>query len=276
MPVRSNKKKRGKKDPKKEAKKERYEEERLISQRIRSAVHRAMYLESGEPRNVLDDFPVFTKYDRNGLDLSIYFDVPDNMDTELVDWALGLVRDNLKDQYIEARWGWSDGEKRQELTDKAARYLIVRDNANEQRPVAFAHFRFMPEGDFEVLYVFELQLEDSVRRKGLGRHLMSLLELIARKQGMKWVMLSVFKSNTAADTFYREKMKYTMDELSPSAAFLDDTAGYEILSKCMDPALKEKQQRRHPRRKRLAEGEDGEAAAGATGGGGAASATEQA
>ncbi len=36
-------------------------------------------------------------------------------------------------------------------------------------------------GDFAVLYVWEVQVEERAQRKGLGRFLMQLLELIARK-----------------------------------------------------------------------------------------------
>lgn len=46
--------------------------------------------------------------------------------------------------------GWKDREKREEMTEDKALYLIVR-NA-EQEPVAFVHFRFDMEFDEEVLY----------------------------------------------------------------------------------------------------------------------------
>lgn len=59
-------------------------------------------------------------------------------------WTLFLVR------YEQSDWGWSDREKREELTDSRAWYLLAR--TLEGRPVAFSHFRFdMEEGD-EVLY----------------------------------------------------------------------------------------------------------------------------
>lgn len=37
-------------------------------------------------------------------------------------------------------------------------------------------------GGEPALYVMDIQLEESVRRKGLGRHLMRTLEMVARKQ----------------------------------------------------------------------------------------------
>ena len=42
-------------------------------------------------------------------------------------------------------------------------------------------------------------------------------------------MLTVFRENTSALTFYTSKMKYSVDESSPSACGEDEP--YEILSK---------------------------------------------
>ena len=56
---------------------------------------------------------------------------------------------------------------------------MAEDGAEE--PVAFTHFRFEFEGAAAVLYVWELQLTEPVQRKGLGKFIMQLLELIGRK-----------------------------------------------------------------------------------------------
>ena len=57
---------------------------------------------------------------------------------------------NLYLRYETCDWGWKDKDKREELTEDKARYLIVRDQ--EKNPVAFVHFRFDIEIDEEVLY----------------------------------------------------------------------------------------------------------------------------
>jgi hypothetical protein len=46
--------------------------------------------------------------------------------------------------------GWKDREKREEMSEERALYLIVRNKDGE--PVAFVHFRFDMEYDEEVLY----------------------------------------------------------------------------------------------------------------------------
>lgn len=49
---------------------------------------------------------------------------------------------------------------------------------------------------------YELQLEPEVRRKGLGRFMMSALESMASRNQMLKVILTVFKHNPSAIQFY--------------------------------------------------------------------------
>jgi hypothetical protein len=53
-------------------------------------------------------------------------------------------------RYEESEWGWKDKDKREEMTEDKALYLIARDSTS--KPVAFTHFRFDMEFDEEVLY----------------------------------------------------------------------------------------------------------------------------
>lgn len=54
-------------------------------------------------------------------------------------------------RYEDGGWGWKDREKRAEMTENMARYLIVTDS--DKKPVGFVHFRFDMDYDEEVLYV---------------------------------------------------------------------------------------------------------------------------
>lgn len=53
-------------------------------------------------------------------------------------------------RYEQSEWGWKDREKREEMTDDRAWYLIAWENSSV--PVAFSHFRFDVECGDEVLY----------------------------------------------------------------------------------------------------------------------------
>ena len=65
---------------------------------------------------------------------------------------------------------------RDEMFDDRAWYLMARSVASEDagKLLGFSHFRFDMDYDDEVLYVYEIQLEDSVKRKGLGKFMMQV------------------------------------------------------------------------------------------------------
>jgi ribosomal protein S18 acetylase RimI-like enzyme len=98
--------------------------------------------------------------------------------------------------------------------------------------VAFTHFRFLVEDHCTVLYCYELQVRQDRARLGLGKRLMTLLEIIARKHKMQYVMLTVLLVNNDACEFYK-RIGYGVDGTSPQMDL--DTDGkdvpYEILSK---------------------------------------------
>ena len=60
-----------------------------------------------------------------------------------------------------------------------------------------------------------------------------ILELVALRQKMEWVMLTVFKANKASMNFFMNKMNYDIDETSPSQCSIYDESTYEILSKSL-------------------------------------------
>jgi N-alpha-acetyltransferase 40 len=257
-----------KSDPKELARKEKEAKERE-----RQALVRAAELSGKDIKDVFAfASPLLGKYTHEGVDFDVEFSHPRAMEEATMDWCLGLVRRNMKDQYIAARWGWSDGEKRKELENDHARFLLVRLKTASAAPAdataaasssssstaatdefvsdskgelqAFVHFRFMLEGDAPVLYVYEIQCEPRVRGKGIGTHLMKALELVAYQEKMHYVLLTVFNSNAGARRFYA-RLGYTLDELSKSAAMLQSQPTYRILSKCVDPEVKAAKGVRH-------------------------------
>lgn len=207
----------------------------------RAAVNQANQLE-----DPMKDMVLFKKFERNGLNLSISCHRAEQMDLETKNFAFDITRKNMKpmwDQkaaedeskgYEKSDWGWDDKSKKDEMFDGMARFLIARDA--EGKPVAMSHFRFDMECDDEVLYCYEIQLTEEVRRKGLGKFLMQVLELMAFKNNMSKVMLTCFKDNTTAQSFFKDKLKYTVDETSPEESLAEkiyEDYHYQILSKIM-------------------------------------------
>ena len=115
--------------------------------------------------------------------------------------------------------------------------------------LAYVHFRFETDEGTQrpILYVYEVQLRDDpqARRKGLGRFLMQLIELAARRtgnsgsdgtdivsQGLEAITLTVQDSNHPAAALY--SLGYVRDPCSP-CPLEEPEAGYTILTKPLPP-----------------------------------------
>lgn len=179
----------------------------------------------------------------------------------ILDQCLRIFEENMGDLYRQSSWGLDMREKRKEFLHPDARFLIVlaEDNsfnatksdingsqvsqstsANpEQAVLGFVHYRFELDDEDDpiapVSYVYELQIRSMQQKSGLGKRLMSIIELLALKSRMEKVMLTVFKVNTKAMGFYLHKMKYKVDESSPSnfQGEENENCDYEILSKSL-------------------------------------------
>lgn len=185
----------------------------------------------------------------NKVPLKISF-LKSPLPSELLSACMNLFETNMGALYKTSQWGLNLKEKREELTHEGARFLIVTidDTENstnglktEDSLVAFTHFRFEVNDDDhpteEVLYLWEIQVQDAYRRYGLGKRLMTIMEVIGMQLKMKKVMLTVFKNNQAAMDFYCKKLKYGIDDSSPSnctSSPNEEAADYEIMSKCVN------------------------------------------
>lgn len=213
----------------------------------------------------LVDFPVFVKFDHNGISADLESGSGEFLTFFQKQFIQGLLKINMEGPYG-LEWSVEEKVKRRGMTAINARYIFVRLNQSAtlegstysyglqnraascqglwQGPgnpvVAFVQYRFVVEEDLPVLYVYEIQLEELVRGKGLGKFLMQLLELIAHRNNMKAVLLTVQKRNVVAMNFYRSKLGYRISSVSPSrvdpVAEADST--YEILCKTFDSQAK--------------------------------------
>lgn len=143
-------------------------------------------------------------------------------------FVVDLLERNMKPLYEESSWGWNEKNKKEEMLEDAAWYLLAKDS--EGKLCGFSHFRFDMDYDDEVLYVYEIQLEENFRRKGLGKFMMQVLEMMAFKSDMRKIMCTVFKHNPAAQSFFKSHMKFEIDETCPTDDVYEQF-DYEILSK---------------------------------------------
>ncbi|XP_039127083.1 N-alpha-acetyltransferase 40 isoform X1 [Dioscorea cayenensis subsp. rotundata] len=215
-------------------------------------------------KDQLASFLPFRQYDRHGLSLYLDSGFGEHLTSSLKKYIKILLKVNMEGPYG-SEWPVEEKIKRREMVAPQARYIFVRSSSpnatlndkldnNEEKVisghwigdgdpvVAFVHYRFVIEEEVPVLYVFELQLESLVQRKGLGKFLMQLLELIAHKNRMGAVILTVQKANTSAFDFYINKLRYSISSISPSRVnpLIGAEASYEILCKTFDAEAKAK------------------------------------
>ncbi|KAF5200964.1 N-alpha-acetyltransferase, partial [Thalictrum thalictroides] len=172
-------------------------------------------------------FPPFCHYNRNGLSVYLESGSGEQLSSPTKHYIQTLLKVNMEGAYG-PEWLTEEKIKRREMVAPEARYIFVREDPNaisteisslpenkekhycwigEGNPVVgFVQYRFVVEEDVPVAYVYELQLEGRVQGKGLGKYLMQLIELIARKSRMGAVVLTVLKANLLATNFYRNKL----------------------------------------------------------------------
>lgn len=207
--------------------------------------------------------PAFRSFNRNGIDAALTCAKSSDLPKPIAEELFAICKRNMQEAY-DAAWGWSDGAKRAELTHDAARFILVSEKKREEKAdgsaastsdtdststisalasspsdlLAYVHFRFETDEESQrpILYVYEVQLRDDprTRRKGLGRFLMQLLELSARRSGgLEAIALTVQDTNHAAAALYAS-LGYVRDPGSP-CPLEEPEAGYTILTKPLPP-----------------------------------------
>jgi len=165
------------------------------------ALRKSLFNDDGSDRDVCEKLKPFMKYDRQGLDIEIKF--APKLKKKEREWAFDLIKSNMEERYDASGYGWDDEDKERELTEDGARFLVCRwaddaDSLDQGELCAIAHFRFSVQGEFvdemsgdSCLIVWDLHVEEGAQRKGLGKHLLSIMELVAKQQGISRVYIPV-------------------------------------------------------------------------------------
>ncbi|XP_013110459.1 N-alpha-acetyltransferase 40 [Stomoxys calcitrans] len=180
---------------------------------------------SKNPLESQPDFMQFSSPAENSQTFSLYCKAKCDMDTKTLKWAFKLAERNVSPFYKQLSMGWQPKVKQNDLNKGWARYLVAVDK--NKMPVAYSMFRFDMDYGQPVLYCYEMQIEPSVQRQGLGKHMMSALEECAKYWKMDKVVLTVLKNNQNAQAFFKS-VGYVLDDSSPDIL---EKADYEILSK---------------------------------------------
>ncbi|XP_065851565.1 uncharacterized protein [Euphorbia lathyris] len=230
---------------KNKARKEILEKKKRMDELIKAACAKKDHLAS---------FPSFSNFDKNGLSVVLKSGSGDKLSSSVKRHLQKILKDNMERHYTD-EWATEEKVKRRELVAPEARYIFVYeashnhdvnnndmmlDKGESHLPVGFVQYRFTLEEEIPVLYVYEIQLESCVQGRGLGKILMRLIELIAQKNCMSAVILTVQKANVVAMDFYTTKLGYTISSISPSRVdpLMGVEMSYEILCKVFDSEAK--------------------------------------
>ncbi|EPZ36576.1 hypothetical protein O9G_001560 [Rozella allomycis CSF55] len=161
----------------------------------------------------------------------IRIEFSDNPNEELKSWMINLIEENARGDYETSEEGWDRDKKLREISHPEAKYLYVYHSDNAILPIGFSHYRIEDEerlkgGTRKVLYIYEIHFMAQYTGKGFGSTLMENLEQLGSQNGVSDLMLTVFKRNNYALSFYK-KRGFIKDELSP------EDKSYMILSKPM-------------------------------------------
>ncbi|MCJ1379876.1 hypothetical protein MMC17_002979 [Xylographa soralifera] len=146
-----------------------------------------------------------------------------------------LIATTSASTYAGSSTGWHPRKKRKEMRLPDLRYFLVKRTPDGQ-PEGFLSFMLTYEDGKEVIYVYEVHFAKTLRKGGLGKVLMGLVEEVGRKVGVEKAMLTVFVTNEGARRFY-ERLEYDVDEFSPGERKLRRgiviVPDYVILSKSL-------------------------------------------
>lgn len=144
------------------------------------------------------------------------------------DHIYNIFEQNVGTYYEESSWGLKPIEKKNEMFHPLSRILYV---LHDGLIAGYITFRFEyddeEEPEYNVTYCYELQISKFYQNQGIGKSLMNILRTISSNFKMWKIMLTCFKANTNAISFY-ENIGYKIDSNSPSKFGMNEC--YEIYS----------------------------------------------
>ena len=166
-------------------------------------LRQAIFDEAGKDKDVTAGLaPALMAFDRNGVDAKIAFST--RLSKADRAWAVELSS-AVSEAEDDAGREWNEEDKDEQLSEEGTRFLVARDTAT-QAPLAFVHFRFSLPGELADLMVgepsvvvFDVHVAAESQRKGLGKHLVTLCELIARREAMEAMLVSMANSELSED-----------------------------------------------------------------------------
>jgi ribosomal protein S18 acetylase RimI-like enzyme len=186
------------------------------------------YGQDGGEERMTDGFSLVLEFIRGDVEV-----LERRKNEDILEKCFKLIEETSADDYRNSEIKWSASQKRKEMRLPDMKYLVYRHRETGQ-VIGFTSFMVTYEDGYEVVYVYEIHLLQDWQGKGLGKRLMSIVDIISSKVGVGKIMLTVFKANTKAIQWY-DKLGYTEDTFSPQPRKLRNGTikepTYTILSK---------------------------------------------
>ena len=209
------------------------------------ALRSALFSPNGRDKNVTEGIaPAFLSFTRNDLNLQISFS--SKLSNDQLDFVFEMVKDNMEDRYDASGYGWDDEDKERELTEEGTRFLLIRDMSKDSddendRIVGFVHFRFSVQGDImdvmagdTCLFLWDIHLEEEYQRKGVGKHVVTLLELIARREKMSQILIPIQLQDEITSSWVTKSLKGFVSQsvaMMQLLSFDADAEGFQVFGK---------------------------------------------
>ena len=144
-----------------------------------------------------------------------------------------LLTTTSKANYKASSIGWHPRAKKREMKLPDLRYLLVRSESADDI-LGFASFMLTYEDGYEVIYLYEIHLLNTLRGRGLGKKLVDIIQNVGENADVEKMMLTVYLSNEYAIEWYN-RLGFQVDDFSPGPRKLRSGvvkwSDYHILSK---------------------------------------------
>eukprot|EP00039_Didymoeca_costata_P001371 m.51902 g.51902 ORF g.51902 m.51902 type:complete len:294 (+) comp10762_c0_seq2:112-993(+) len=196
----------------------------------------AIYDTNGKDKDVTKNVIPFLKYNRNELDLEIEFAVKPSSKTRAK--CIAIEKEHYGEEEEDEEW---EQERDEDLRAPANRFLIFREKRKSEDDglgdiVGFLSFRFSIQGELvdemvgkPTLVVFDFFLRESIQRKGLGRHVINMLQLIAKKENISFIQFAVPEDCEGIKKLLTEKCGFIIDTMDYCKGSMEE--GMEVYTK---------------------------------------------
>lgn len=170
-------------------------------------------------------------YNKDMVDVKLEFRQSIELRPKTTDFCYHIVKHTSMEDYERSSIGWNVSDKLKELLQPTMMYILVRAPGEVFAPtdalntdiIGFISFKIdfddPPHERRNVMYIFEVHIAERFRGKGLGKFLVSTVEMMGKSVSILKTMLTVFMANTSAIEAYK-KLGYTKDEASPAGRVL--------------------------------------------------------